>query len=152
MEPEYPVQPIESYESPSGPAEEEPAIILVKEETPVSGSVPVIQENTKAEAAAPQAEEETLPPVIGEDPTFTPPPTSPPTDAPAETTKPSKTPPPNPKDFQLDKFQVFSRFFPSRHLNLFADPEARAPRAGVKIWPEEPGKSLLERMLNNAGE
>ena len=46
---------------------------------------------------------------------------------------------------------VFSGAFPSRRLNLPGDPEAQAPRAGTKIWPEEEkneAQSLLDKMLN----
>ena len=119
VEPEYPVSP-NTYQQPSSsvPSEADVPVVLVTEKPPVSAE-------------------------IRDDPAFTPPPTA----APTATLKPnpSRTAPPASAD---DKYPVFSRFFPARRLHLKGDPEARAPRAGVKIWPEEPGMSLLNRMLN----
>ena len=146
VEPEYPVLPIEYYQSAEGSAVENPPVVLVTEKLAAVAEVPVVGESSASEETAPPAPEQTLPPVIGEeDPAPSPQqeetPAEDPTSAPAP--KPTRAPGGNP-----EKYPVFSRFFPSRRLHLKGDPEAQAPRAGVKIWPAEPGSSLLNRMLN----
>ena len=107
-----------------------------------------------ADPTPPPAAEITLPPTI---PTDTPVPV--PDDLPTVTAAPATPKPAGSsgssgstgtpgRDYR--KHPVFSAAFPSRRLNLPGDPEARAPRAGTKIWPieENEAQSLLEKMLN----
>lgn len=142
--PEEPVPKIRNHPECAG-AEltTEAPIVLETEKPDEPAEAPPMQQlpQPQAELTAPPAPEVTLPPVIAEQPTETPPPTEPPT----------ITPTPKPRTSSItttEKYPAFSRFFPARRLHLKGDPEARAPRAGTKIWPEEPGMSLLERMLN----
>lgn len=142
VEPEYPVSPVDMNQQPSsGSSGAEVPLVLVTEKPPVSAEVPAAQQVPQPQLTAPPAPQVTLPPVIADQPTFTPPPTEP----------PKVTPTPKPRvssNSVTDKYPPFSRFFPARRLHLKGDPEAQAPRAGILIWPEEPGMSLLERMLN----
>ncbi len=125
--------------SSSGSAEEAPPAVLV----PLQEEKPPAASGDAAGNPPPQGKpERTLPPVIGEeDPAPSPQqeetPAEDPTLAPAP--KPTRASGGNPEKHPV---------FPSRRLHLKGDPEAQAPRAGVKIWPAEPGGSLLNRMLN----
>lgn len=139
--PEEPVPKIRNHpESAGAELTTEAPIVLVTEKPAEPAEAPPVPQ-PQAELTAPPAPEVTLPPVIAEQPTETPPPTEP----------PKVTPTPKPRtssNTTTEKYPSFSRFFPARRLHLKGDPEARAQRAGILIWPEEPGMSLLERMLN----
>ena len=75
-----------------------------------------------------------------------------------EVTAPPKTPSAGGKPARVQdepvcrntlKYPHFSAAYPSRRLNLRADPEAWAPIPGPKIYPADPaeGSSILQRML-----
>ena len=143
VEPEYPVSSIDTDQRPSsGPSKVDTPVVLVTDKPPVSTEAPQpIQ--VRPELTAPPVPDLTLPPVIGEDPTFTPPPVA--TPAVAQTPNPFRA---SSIGSANDEYPAFSRCFPARRLRLKGDPEAQATRAGILIWPEEPGMSLLEKMLN----
>jgi hypothetical protein len=144
MPPEEPVPKIRNNPQSTGTElmTEAPIILVTKKPAEPAEAPPVQQAlQPQVELTAPPTPKVTLPPVIAEQPTDTPLPTEPP--------KVTPTPKPrSPSNSTTDKYPPFSRFFPARRLHLKGDPEAQAPRAGIKIWPEEPGMSLLERMLN----
>jgi hypothetical protein len=137
VEPEYPVSSIADASPSSGSAEEAPPAVLV----PLQEEEPPAAFGDAAGNPPPQVKQ-TLPPVIGEeDPAPSPPAEETQASDPTPTLspKPTRAPGGNPEKYPV---------FPSRRLHLKGDPEAQAPRAGVKIWPAEPGSSLLNRMLN----
>ena len=133
----------------------EPAAVNTGDEVPVQppvgGESPVSSGQTQ----------EDLPPVISQPGDSAPQAAPPEAEAPAEAeeepeawdamndppvTQPSagsQTPWRNTRNLQ--KYPVFSTFWPSRRLNMEGDPEAKAPIPGEKIWPV----SFLDHLIGD---
>ncbi len=56
---------------------------------------------------------------------------------------------PVPDGRNLERYPFFSAAYPFRRLDVEGDPEAKAPPAGIQIWPETEGTSPLMKMLGN---